>query len=104
MQIETMNSAFVERVEAAFEAGLESRTAARATVVVGKRLQTKQEAVEAAIEEGWLFFCRNRDERDELPFSEVVAFIQSHNAGATVELIRSGFEKRFKNGGADHAA
>jgi hypothetical protein len=109
MQIEKMDSDFVERVEAAFEAGLESRKAAAATVVVGTKLQTKGEAIEAAIEEGWLFFCRNRDEID-LPFSEVVAFIQAHNGGATVELIKAGFKRRLKNGGwfknsgADHAA
>jgi hypothetical protein len=96
-----MDALFVARVEAAFQAGLESRKAAAATVVVGTKQQTKGEAIEAAIQEGWLFFCRNRDERD-LPFSEVVAFVQAHNGGASVELIRAGFTKRFQNVGGDH--
>jgi hypothetical protein len=98
-----MDLRFCEAMEQAFASGGESRAVAAATVVVGRKQQTKEQAVEAAIQEGWLFFCRNRDERD-LPFSEIVSYVQAHNGGATVELIRAGFTKRFKNGGADHAA
>ena len=102
-ELQAMDLRFCEAMEQAFASGGESRTVAAATVDVGRKQQTKGEAIEAAIQEGWLFFCRNRDERD-LPFSKVVAFVQAHNAGATVELIRAGFERRFKNGGNGHAA
>jgi hypothetical protein len=102
-ELEAMDLRFCEAVTAAFEARLESREAAKATIQVGRKQQTKEQAIEAAIQEGWLFFCRNRDDRD-LPFSEIVAYVQAHNGGATVELIRAGFERRFKNGGNGHAA
>jgi hypothetical protein len=98
MQIETMDSAFVERVEAAFEAGLESRAAARATVQVGRPGAVD---VERAIEAAWAWF---QSVDQDVAFSAVVEHARVRCSGVTADQVRIGFEKRFKNGGADHAA
>jgi hypothetical protein len=91
-----MDSAFVERVEAAFEAGLESRAAAKATVQVGRPGVVD---VERAIEAAWQWF-KSMDQ--DVTFSAVVAHARVRCPGIDPMCVRAGFEKRFKNGGADH--
>jgi len=98
IQIEKMDAAFVERVEAAFEAGFESREAAKATVQVGRPGAVD---VERAIEAAWQFCSR---EDFDVPFATAVELVRAHCAGVTAAQVRIGFERRFKNGGADHAA
>jgi hypothetical protein len=93
-----MNSAFVERVEAAFEAGLESRAAAKATVQVGRASAVD---VERAIEAAWAWF---QSVDQDVPFSAVVTFVRTRCPGIDPMCVRAGFEKRFKNGENGHAA
>jgi hypothetical protein len=85
-QLEEMDAQFVAAVEAAFEAGLESRTVARATILVGKLRVTEEAILDAA----WRWFVRNRDASD-IPFAAVVA----RCPGVDFARVRAGFEKRF---------
>ena len=90
-----MDDQFVARVEAAFEAGLESRAAAGATVWVSRSGVID---VEQVIEAAWRWFVSNRDEMD-IPFAAIIA----RCPGVDPLKIRAGFEKRFANGGGGHA-
>jgi len=67
-QLLDMDSRFVAAVEAAFRAGLESRTAAAATYVVSG----KQRA-EAMIEAAWRYLRTNMDAGIDVTFLEVAA-------------------------------
>src|SRR5262249_61095466 len=53
-ELEAMDAAFVERLEAAFQAGLESRAAASATVQLNGKQQRLTE--EGTIELAWRWF------------------------------------------------
>src|SRR5262249_42298683 len=89
-ELEVMDAQFVAAVEAAFQAGLESRAAARATVRIGKPSLVQ---LEAAIEAAWLWLW----EKDgELPFAAIVARVRTQCPNVTVAVVRAGFERRFK--------
>jgi hypothetical protein len=88
-QLQEMDALFVARVEAAFEAGLESRAAAKATVQVGRASAVD---VERAIEAAWAWF---QSVDQDVAFSAVVAFVRVRCPNVAVECIRAGFEKRF---------
>jgi hypothetical protein len=85
-QLLEMNERFVVVVEAAFQAGLESRLSARAIFRAKSRLVGQEQVVEAA----WRWFCRNRDAED-IPFSAVVARCR----GIDPMRIRASFDRRF---------
>jgi hypothetical protein len=84
-----MDEHFTSAVEAAFEAGLESRSAARATVQVGRSSAVD---VERAIEAAWAWF-QSMDQ--DVAFSAVVAFVRARCPGVDPMCVRAGFEKRF---------
>src|SRR5262245_39808823 len=90
-QLEAMDATFVARVEAAFQAGLESRVAARATVVWNGGRQLAEEAV---VESAWVWFCQ-RDREKEVAFSEILA----RCPGVDPCKVREGFARRFKQFG-----
>src|SRR5262245_39889656 len=83
-----MNSCFVAAVTAAFQAGLESRAAASATVVTKRRV-TENEAIQAA----WNFLWQKDG---DLPFAAIVAFVRARCPGVDPAYVRAGFERRFK--------
>src|SRR5262245_40886762 len=91
-ELEVMDAAFVARVEAAFQAGLESRSAAAASV----KMNGKQRADEIAIELAWRWLRENMDANVDVSFVEVVAFVQARCSGVTPARVRAGFERRFK--------
>jgi hypothetical protein len=90
-QLVQQNDRFVAAVEAAFQAGHESRAAARATVQIGRSGAVD---VERAIEAAWQWFVSNRDETD-IPFATIVAFVRARCSGVDPAQIRAGFERRF---------
>jgi len=94
-QFEAMDSAFCARVEAAFQAGLESRKAAAATVRTVRNGDARQ--VEAAIEAGWQELCRLRG---EISFSEIVQFVRKRCL-VDPEVIRMGFAQRLRERGSE---
>jgi hypothetical protein len=90
-QLETMDLSFRAAMERAFECGLESRAAARATVRVGRPRVTEDEAIEAV----WIWFCRHTDVED-IAFADVVARVRILLPNVTAVRVRAGFEKRFR--------
>src|SRR5262245_23625108 len=96
-QFETMDAAFVARVESAFQASLESRAAASATVRVGARGNGSRLLKEdAAIGEVWKWFV---DAKFEATAVEVLARVRAVCPGVAAEQVRVEFKKRFKEGG-----
>ena len=96
-QLEAMDAAFIARVEASFAAGLESRSAAAATVQVKSSLNgSRQRAEEAAIESAWRYLRTNMDAGIDVAFVEVLAFARERCSGVTAEQVRVEFKKRFK--------
>src|SRR5262245_30776594 len=91
-ELERMNQEFVAAVETAFQRGLESRAAARATVWVAKPSRQVEEVIEAA----WNFLWENDG---DLPFVEIVSFVRARCPNVTAAVVRAGFEKRFARGG-----
>ena len=91
-QLETMNDRFVAAMEAAFDAGLESRASASATV----KMNGKQRADEIVIELAWRWLRENMEANVDISFVEVVAFVQARCSGVTPARVRAGFEWRFK--------
>src|SRR5262245_45749389 len=88
-QLLEMDERFVGAVEAAFQAGGESRAAASATVRVAKQGLTAEQAIQAA----WIWYCRNRDTAD-ISSSEVVARVRAQCLGVDPMRIRAEFKKR----------
>ena len=96
-QLEAMDAAFIARVEASFAAGLESRSAAAATVQVKSSLNgSRQRAEEAAIESAWRYLRTNMDAGIDVAFVEVLTFARERCSGVTAEQVRVEFKKRFK--------
>src|SRR5262249_6990258 len=93
-QLLAMDAAFTGAVEAAFSAGLESRSAAAATVRIGRN--GKEAAIEGAIEAGWQELCRRQG---EAAFSEIVQFVRARLPGIDSMRVRVGFEQRFRQHG-----
>ena len=91
-ELEAMDSAFCARIEAAFDAGLESRASASATV----KMNGKQRADEIVIELAWRWLRENMEANVDISFVEVVAFVQARCSGVTPARVRAGFEWRFK--------
>lgn len=89
VELEAMDDRFVAAVEAAFQAGRESPTAARSTAT-DRVTRSAAATAEKAIEAAWVWFLRrNRDV--DVAFSEVVA----RCPGVGFARVRAGFEKRF---------
>ena len=92
-ELEEMNDRFVAALEAAFQAGLESRTAAAATVRVGPRRNgSRLLAEQAAIGAAWNWF---REAKFEATAVEVVARVRASCASVTAEQVRAEFKKRL---------
>jgi hypothetical protein len=92
-ELEEMNDRFVAALEAAFQAGLESRTAAAATVRVGPRRNgSRLLAQQAAIGAAWNWF---REAKFEATAVEVVARVRASCASVTAEQVRAEFKKRL---------
>src|SRR5262245_51044989 len=92
-KLEEMNDRFVAALEAAFQAGLESRMAAAATVRVGPRLNgSRLLAEQAAIGAAWNWF---REAKFEATAVEVVARVRASCASVTAEQVRAEFKKRL---------
>src|SRR5215475_8700672 len=89
-QLEVMNSAFVERVEAAFQAGLESRAGAAASYVTRKSNRRLEEAV---IQAAWDWLWR---EEGDLPFVEIVKFVRVRCPQICAAVVQAAFERRFR--------
>jgi len=88
-----MDAAFIARVEAAFQAGLESRAAAAATVRINSSLNgSRRRAEEAAIEAGWTELCRRKG---DAAFLEIVQFVRERCL-VDLEVIRMGFAQRLR--------
>src|SRR5215510_13366895 len=87
-ELEATNDRFVAAMEAAFDAGLESRASASATV----KMNGKQRADEIAIELAWRWLRENMDAGVDVAFVEVVAFVQARCSGVTPARVRAGFE------------
>jgi hypothetical protein len=86
-QLEQMNASFVAAVEKAFELGLESRAAARATVYVNG---SRRLAEEAAIESAWRWFV---DAKFEVTAVEVLKFVRARCLSVTAERVRVEFRR-----------
>jgi hypothetical protein len=86
-ELETMDAKFCEAVEQAFQAGLESRTAARSTATVRKPRVTE----EGAIQQAWDYLWQNDG---DLAFADVIAFARARYPQITAESVRLGFELR----------
>jgi hypothetical protein len=89
-QLLEMDGRFTAAVEAALASGLESRTAASATIQVGRR-RVKEEAIEAAVEGAWLWFWQKDA---DVSFADVVSFARARCANVDPACVRAGFEKR----------
>jgi hypothetical protein len=90
-QLETMNDRFVAAMEAAFDAGLESRASASATV----KMNGKQRADEIAIELAWRWLRENMDAGVDVAFVEVVAFVNARCPGVDRARIGVEIKRRF---------
>jgi hypothetical protein len=90
-----MDARFVAAVEAAFQAGLESRAAARATVKSRLVVAASPAQLEKAIGAAWTWFWRDKDA--DVPFSAVVAFVRIRFPCVTAECVREGFERRRRS-------
>jgi len=82
-QLFEMNERFIAAVEAAFQAGLESRVAARSTF----RAKSREEVIEAAIEQAWLWLW---EKAGNVSSAEVVEFVRTRCPGVKLECIRAG--------------
>ena len=94
-QLFEMDARFTARVEAAFQAGLESRSAARATVRVGRN--GKAAVLESALEGAWNLL---RGKKGEVTAVEVVGYVRARCGGVDVSCIRFGIEQRLRQRGA----
>jgi len=94
-ELEEMDAAFVAAVEAAFQAGLESRAAASATVRF-KSLSGREAKIESAIEAAWDLLSSKRGDMTAL---EVLSFVRARVPGVALERVRFGFELRFRERG-----
>src|SRR5215472_7181876 len=84
-QLLEMNNRFVAAVEAAFAAGLESSSAARATVKVnGKQRLTEEGTIELA----WRWFT-------EAKFQATALEVMARCPGVSPERVRVAFKERF---------
>jgi hypothetical protein len=84
-QLIEMNDRFVAAVEAAFAAGLESPSAARATVKVnGKQRLTEEGTIELA----WRWFA-------EAKFQATALEVMARCPGVAPECVREGIKRRF---------
>jgi len=93
VQLEAMDAAFVAALEASFQAGLESRAAAAATVRVGPRRNgSRLLAEQAAIGAAWNWF---KEAKFEATAVEVVARVRASCASVTAEQVRAEFKKRL---------
>jgi hypothetical protein len=90
-QLEVMDAAFVARVEAAFQAGLESRSAAAASV----KMNGKQRADEIAIELAWRWLRENMDANVDVSFVEVVGFVHARCPGVDRARIGAEIKRRL---------
>jgi len=90
-QLEIMNDRFVAAMEAAFDAGLESRASASATV----KMNGKQRADEIAIELAWRWLRENMDAGVDVAFVEVVAFVNARCPGVDRARIGVEIKRRF---------
>jgi len=93
-RLEQMDASFVAAVERAFELGLESRTAAAATVSFRNG---KAAAIEGAIEAAWDLLC---SKKGEMAASEVVAFVRERCPNLDLARVRAGLAERFEQRGA----
>jgi len=93
-ELVAMNDRFVAAIEAAFAAGTESRTAARATVSFRNG---KAAAIESALEGAFNFLCAKKG---EVSAAEVVGYVRARCPGVDVPRIRFGIEQRFRQRGA----
>jgi len=98
-QLLEMDSRFTAAVEAAFQAGLESRTSAAATYDV-KKMNGKRRADEIAIELAWRWLRENMASAIDISFVEVVEFVNARCPGVPASQVRAGFEKRFARDGS----
>jgi hypothetical protein len=89
-QLFEMDARFTARVEAAFQAGLESRSAARATVRVGRNGKA------AALEGAWKFLI---SKEGQVSASEVVAFVRERCPNIDQARVRAGLAERFRQRG-----
>src|SRR5262249_34670998 len=88
-----MDARFCDALEQAFEAKLESRAAAAATVRLGPRLNGSRLLKEqAAIGAAWNWF---REAKFEATAVEVVARVRASCASVTAEQVRAEFKKRL---------
>jgi len=94
-ELVAMDDRFVAAVESAFQRGLESRAAARATFRAKSRRVGQEEAIEAAIESAWGWFWQKDA---DVPFCEVVEFVRIRSPPrVTAECVRAGFERRRRS-------
>src|SRR5262245_2215406 len=91
-ELEVMDACFTGRVEAAFRAGLESRSAATASVRVGKPRVTEERVIEAAWT--WLW-----EKNGDLAFSEIVTFVRARCPNVTASRVQAEFKKLFVRDG-----
>src|SRR5262249_48816163 len=88
-----MDARFCEALERAFEAKLESRAAAAATVRLGPRLDGSRLLKEqVALGAAWNWF---REAKFEATAVEVVARVRASCASVTAEQVRAEFKKRL---------
>jgi len=90
-ELERMNVAFVERVEAAFQAGLESRAAAAATVRIGRAGTAV--VTERAIKAAWDLFCSRKG---EMAAAEVLKFIRNRCPNIDPAYVKASFAERLR--------
>ena len=89
-----MDKEFCDRVESAFQAGLESRAAAAATVRVGGRLNgSRRLGEDAAIQAVWHWFV---DAKFQATAVEVLARVRASYSAVTAEQVRQEFWRRLK--------
>jgi len=91
-QLQEMDARFVAAVEASFQAELESRAAAAATVRIGRN-GSRRLAEEAAIQAGWNWFVGVNFEATAV---EVLARVRAQCPNIESARIRAAFEWRFK--------
>ena len=96
-QLEEMNDRFVAAVEAVFQSGLESRSAAAATVRIGRNGSRRLE-VAAAIGAAWNYLRHNMDAGVDVSAVEVMARVRASCPGVSVEEVREEFWRRLKEG------
>lgn len=96
-----MDARFCEALERAFEAKLESRAAAAATVRLGPRLNGSRLLKEdAAIGAAWALLCNRKG---DMTAAEVVKFVQARCPDIDVMRIRSEFNRWFRQRRAEWA-